>query len=211
VEGLKAKTEGPVSRYINRRVSSRITGFIVSHGISITPNQMSLIAFATALAAAALIARGELLLGGLLVQLSSILDGVDGELARALKLASRRGAFLDTMLDRYADIMVFASIIYYLTGSDVDRGLVALLGFAAVTGDIMVSYLHARGQMDLGVHPAAVGPLDSLASRDVRLLLVAILVAVGRPLWALAAVAALAHTYTAVKFVYLTTRYRGAG
>jgi len=205
---LTVKTEGPVSRYINRKISGRITGFIVRHRLPLTPNRMSLIAFATALVAAASIVRGELLVGGLLIQLSSILDGVDGELARTLKLASRRGAFLDTMLDRYADIAVLASIVYYLVNTSVNAEIVALIGFAAVTGDIMVSYIHARGQMDLGIHPAAVGPLDSLASRDVRLFLLAALVAVGRPLWALATVAALAHMYTAVKFVYLTTRYK---
>ncbi len=205
---MTTKTEGPVSRYINRKISGRITGFIVRHKLPLTPNQMSLIAFATALVAAASIARGELLVGGLMIQLSSILDGVDGELARTLKLASRRGAFLDTMLDRYADIAVFASVIYYLVNTSVNAEIVALLGFAAVTGDIMVSYIHARGQMDLGIHPAAAGPLDSLASRDVRLFLLAVLVAVGRPLWALAAVAILAHMYTAVKFVYLIARYK---
>lgn len=204
---MTSKAEGPVSRYINRRVSGRITGFIIKHGIPLTPNQVSIIAFITALAASMLIAKGWLILGGILVQLSSILDGVDGELARALRKTSRRGAFLDTILDRYSDIAVYASIVYYLLNIGENAGAVAILGFAAVTGDIMVSYIHARGQMDLGVHPATVGPLDSIASRDVRLFLVAVLVLLGLPLWALVVVAVVAHVYVAVKFGYLVSKY----
>lgn len=204
---MTSKAEGPVSRYINRRVSGRITGFIINHGIPLTPNQVSIIAFITALAASMFIAKGWLILGGILVQLSSILDGVDGELARALRKTSRRGAFLDTILDRYSDIAVYASIVYYLLNIGENAGAVAILGFAAVTGDIMVSYIHARGQMDLGVHPATVGPLDSIASRDVRLFLVAVLVLLGLPLWALVVVAVVAHVYVAVKFGYLISRH----
>ncbi|WP_460125516.1 CDP-alcohol phosphatidyltransferase family protein [Stetteria hydrogenophila] len=206
---MTGKTEGPVSRLINRRVSGRITGFILNRGLPLTPNQVSLIAFATALAAAALIDRGELLIGGVLVELSSILDGVDGELARALGLASRRGAFLDTVLDRYADIAIYLATLHHLLESRAaSPEAAALLAFAAVTGDLMVSYIHARGQMDLGVHPASQGPLDSAASRDVRLFTLALLIAAGQPLPALAAVAALSHTYVAVKFLYLLTAHK---
>lgn len=197
------KVDGPVSRLLNRRISTRISGFIVSRGIPVTPNQMTLITLAVAMAAAALILLGHLLWGGILVEVSSILDGVDGEIARARGLASRRGGFLDTMLDRYSDITILAAVAVaaYHEGAPPLQLLVASL--AALSGDVMVSYLHARGQMDLGVHPAAVGPLDSLGSRDVRLLLLAALVAAGQPLIALLALAALAHTYALVKFLYL--------
>ena len=202
-----AKAEGPVSRYINRRVSSRITGFIVSRGIDITPNQMSLIAFLTAAAAAAATASGLLLLGGLLVQLSSILDGVDGELARARRMASPRGAFLDTVLDRYADLLVVAATAYaaYQAGTLAPLQLLAL-ALAAITGDFMVSYIHARGVMDLGVHPGLAGPLDSIGSRDVRLFIIAVSLVAGLPEAALAGVAVLGHVYSAVKFVYMVLR-----
>jgi len=43
---------------------------------------------------------------GILVQLASIVDGVDGELARARNMASPVGAFLDSLLDRIADAFV---------------------------------------------------------------------------------------------------------
>jgi len=200
------KVDGPVSRYINRRVSGLISGFIVSRGIPITPNQATFISFSTALAAAALIAAGHLIAGGILVEAASILDGVDGEIARARGQATRRGGFLDTMLDRYADLLIIAAtaLAAHAWGA---RGIPLLLAaLAALSGDMMVSYLHARGQMDLGVHPASVGPLDSIASRDVRLLLLAILVAAGQPYAALWALAALAHLYSLAKLTYLLAK-----
>jgi CDP-L-myo-inositol myo-inositolphosphotransferase len=197
------KVDGPVSRLLNRKVSRRISGFIVSRDIPVTPNQMTLVTLCIALAAAGLILAGHLLWGGVLVEAASILDGVDGEIARARGQASRRGGFLDTMLDRYSDTVILAAtaVAAYHLGAAPLPLLVASL--AALSGDIMVSYLHARGQMDLGVHPASVGPLDSLGSRDVRLLLLSVLVAAGWPLAALLALAALAHTYALVKFLYL--------
>lgn len=205
-----AKAEGPVSRYINRRVSSRITSLIVSRGIGITPNQMSLIAFMTAAAAAASTASGMLALGGALVQLSSILDGVDGELARARRMTSPRGAFLDTVLDRYADLIILAAVAYAAyAGGTLGAGLVLALSLAAVTGDLMVSYIHARGVMDLGVHPGLTGPMDSIGSRDVRLFIVAVSLIAGHPAAALAGVALLSHSYSMVKFAYLTLKAPG--
>jgi CDP-L-myo-inositol myo-inositolphosphotransferase len=197
------KHDGPVSRYINRRISGRITGFIVSRNIPITPNQVSLITFALSLLAAYIIAVGHLIVGGLLVQLSSILEGVDGELARARGMASSRGGFLDTMLDRYADISVILATIYVLASNSPLDTVTVLISALALTGDLMVSYIHARGVLDLGVHPASIGPLDSAASRDVRLLLLAILLIIGQPLGALAVLAVLTHVYVIVKFLYL--------
>ncbi len=199
-------TDGPVSRYLNRRVSTRITRFIVEHGLPVTPNQVSVATFLLSVVAAVLVAWGHLLIGGLLVQVSSILDGVDGELARATGRASRRGGFLDTMLDRYADILVLAATALAAYQASQDAFTVLLVSLLAVTGDLMVSYLHARGVMDLGVHPATVGPLDSLASRDVRLLLLALLLMVSAPLYALAAVGLLGHVYVVVKFAYMLSR-----
>ncbi|MEM2077137.1 MAG: CDP-alcohol phosphatidyltransferase family protein, partial [Sulfolobales archaeon] len=48
-------------------------------------------------------------IGGVVAEISSIVDGVDGELARAKKMESKFGSFLDSMLDRLADILIVAS------------------------------------------------------------------------------------------------------
>ena len=192
-------TDGPVSRYINRRISWRITSLIVKYSIPLTPNQVSLISFALALLGAYLVAVGPMWLGGILVQLSSIVDGVDGELARVRRMASRKGAFLDAMLDRYADIAVVAGLALAALQLDVQAYTVLAVALAALSGDIMVSYLHARGEASLGRHPALIGVVPQLASRDVRLFIVFLGALLGKPLETLAIIAIISHAYVVAK------------
>ncbi len=197
-------TDGPVSRLLNRRISSRISRFIVDRGLPVTPNMMSLVSFTIGLAAAVLVLYGHLVLAGITAQASSILDGVDGEIARLTGRTSRRGAFLDTMLDRYVDMLLIGATMWIATRvPDVGAEAAIIAGLLALTGDLLVSYLHARGVLDLGVHPSQAGPLDSLASRDVRILLLSLFLAASQPFLALIAVGVLAHSYVIVKTLYL--------
>ena len=157
------KGDGLVSRYINRRISGAITDFIVKRGIPITPNMM------TAISTIIGIVGGILLplippLGGLLVQTSSILDGVDGELARALNRQSKRGGFIDTVLDRIVD----AVVIY---GAWMATFLSSLGLWAALTGSLMVSYVHSVVRQFFGIDASDLG-IPKFASRDVRLFII---------------------------------------
>ncbi len=201
-------TDGPVSRYVNRRLSWPITMLIVRLRLPLTPNAVSLISFATALLAALLLATGNGVAGGILVQVSSVLDGVDGELARVTGRTSRRGGFLDAMLDRYADVAVLGGLAAMALAAGYEPAHVLALALAAVTGDLLVSYVHARGEASLGVHPALVGRVPQLASRDVRLFIVFIGALIGRPAETLAVIAALTHAYVAAKTVDAFTAVR---
>ena len=143
---IKGKpTDGVVSRYINRRFSTAITAAILRSGAPLTPNHISLLSFALGLAAAALYPLGYPALAGVLVQVSSVVDGVDGELARALKMESKVGAFLDSVLDRLVDIAVILAIATYLLRAS-PGPLVALAAALALSGSLLVSYIHARGE-----------------------------------------------------------------
>lgn len=200
--------DGPVSRYINRKVSMRITGFILRHQVPVTPGQISVLSFLMAAACLPLLYAGHLWIAGILAQLASIIDGVDGELARARGLASRRGGFLDSMLDRYADILVLGGLAAY--GYKIHPGLTALvLALAAVTGDLMVSYLHARSLHDLETHPALESRLGGIAGRDVRIFVVFLGCLAGRPLETLGAVGLLSHAYVAYMALLLYSRSGG--
>ena len=103
--------EGFVSRYLNRRFS-RPMAQILAH-TPVTPNQVSTIAFLMAVGAAALFYYDHNIWAGVLVQASSIVDGVDGDLARAKNMASRFGGFFDALLDRYADAVILAGLGYW--------------------------------------------------------------------------------------------------
>ena len=172
---LGKPTDGPVSRYINRRISSRITAFLIRHFASITPNQLTILVTIIGIIPSLLyILRDPILaaVAGVIVQLNSILDGVDGEFARATGRTSPYGAFLDAILDRVVDVSILGSIGYalILVMPHLAPALY-LLSLAAVTGAVLVSYVHARGEASLKTHPGKMG-VRCWASRDVRLFLV---------------------------------------
>lgn len=94
------------------------------------------------LIAAVLIARGELLAGGIVVLLAAGLDMFDGALARATGTATRFGAVLDATFDRVSEAAVlFGMLVYEL---DLGNREESLLIFAALTGSLLVSYIRAK-------------------------------------------------------------------
>jgi len=205
-------TDGPISKYLNRRLSMRLTELIIKYGVPLTPNQVSLISFLIGIASATSYVIGNYLLGAVLIQLSSIIDGVDGELARALGKASALGGFVDALLDRFVDLSVIAAITYSLiTSGTVPVALAYVVGTAALTGDLLVSYLHARGEASLKTHPALIGSIPNLASRDVRLFIIFLLTLLNLKLLALITVATLAYTYVLSKLVEVYLRLKSLG
>ena len=209
-------TDGYISRYINRRVSGRITLFIVRKGIGVTPNQVSLISFIIGVIAGISYLLFNPLLAGILVQVSSIIDGVDGELARILKKTSRFGGFLDAVLDRVVDIFVVSAYTLYLLNNGFNELFIYISWVLALTGSLMVSYLHARGEASLGRNPVLLGRLKCFISRDVRLFILFVASAIGyfyiqlmlACLWLLGI---LAYTYVIAKTIELSILYRGGG
>jgi len=96
--------DGLISKYLNRKVSTLISRYIVN--TPITPNAISLIILLMSIPTFFLLATGIypwLILGGFLIQFMSILDGVDGEIARMKFLGSKWGGYLDANLDKYID------------------------------------------------------------------------------------------------------------
>ncbi len=174
-------TDGIIARVLNRRISGPLTRFLLR--TRLTPDAATALAFAVTLLAAGLVATGQtwlMVAGGLGVVLGSALDGVDGELARVSARASRRGAALDTLLDRYADLAVVLALVL-ATGATVTAWA---WGFAAAVGCLLVSYVHAVGR-DTDVR--------LLFRREFRLLIFAVAAIAGFPLWGLIAVAVAAN------------------
>jgi CDP-L-myo-inositol myo-inositolphosphotransferase len=127
---------------------------------------------------------------GLLAQLSSIIDGVDGNLARLKGMASEFGGFLDSILDRYADILIMLGLTIWSASHEL-YPYVWLVGFLSITGTIGVSYSRARVSAELRRH------FDrrflSMASRDIRLFVVMIGAIIGQGYITLIVIAALTH------------------
>lgn len=104
--------------------------------LSATPDQVSVVAFVLAVLAGVafyLATPGLYLVGALLVFLNGWLDLLDGALARETGVDSPGGDLLDHVLDRYADVVIVAGL-----AAGIDS---FALGFAAVTGVLLTSYL----------------------------------------------------------------------
>ncbi|NLY42607.1 MAG: NTP transferase domain-containing protein [Clostridiaceae bacterium] len=131
LKSLIPAKDGFISRVFNRRFSIRITRLLAS--TSVTPNQMTLLSFLITAVAAVSFAMAKPLLGGLLAQLASVLDGVDGEISRLKFLKSSFGEVFDSILDRYGDYLIVAGMVYswyHATGDS----MALLVGAAALTG-----------------------------------------------------------------------------
>jgi len=86
---LETVYDGYISKHINRRLSEPIARLLAKS--SVTPNQMTWAAFGVALLAFISFIFGQNIVAGLLVQLSSIVDGIDGSLARLKGMTSGLG------------------------------------------------------------------------------------------------------------------------
>lgn len=126
-----------------RSVANRLLGPWVAAAdrLGLTPNQVSVVAFAAAVAAGGAFYVGTAAAyaaGAALVFLNGWLDLVDGALAREQAVASEGGDLLDHVLDRYADIAIIAGFAAGIGRYD--------LGLLAVTGVLMTSYLGTQIQ-----------------------------------------------------------------
>lgn len=147
-------TDGIISRYINRKFSTKIfTPLLLKIYRKITPNQVSILSFIVSLISSLFFFLGQAIIGGLLIQLSSILDGSDGEIARLKYMQSSLGNFIDAVLDRYADGFIFLGMFYYLLtkigGKEIfgvywSPLIISIIFAIALLGNLMVSYTSAK-------------------------------------------------------------------
>jgi 1L-myo-inositol 1-phosphate cytidylyltransferase / CDP-L-myo-inositol myo-inositolphosphotransferase len=197
---LGKTADGPVSRLVNRPLSTRISMALAP--LRPAPDLVSLVAFALGLAGAALLAAGQGVAGALLVHASSVADGVDGEVARLQLRGGPRGALLDGVLDRVGDAAVLAGLGLWALAGHAARGVLALT--VAATAGALLSMASKDRAAALGLPPAperALGWL--LGGRDGRLLLVAVGALLGAPLAALAAVTATSALSLGLRVAFL--------
>lgn len=189
--------DGYISRYINRKISDPIAKLLAR--TRITPNQISWAAFGLAVLSFLSFIYNWNIAAGLLTQLSSIIDGVDGSLARLKNMSSDFGGFLDSILDRYADILIMLGLTIWSASNEI-YPYIWLVGFLSITGTIGVSYSRARISAELR-HYFDRGLL-SLASRDIRLFIVMIGAVIGQGYFCLIAVTTLTHLMIISRLIF---------
>jgi len=146
----------------------------------VTPNQITVVGLLISLAGAYLFYRGEQLTAAVVLLVGSLIDALDGTLARLTGKTSRFGAFLDSTFDRISDGAVLFGIAL---GNLVDWRV----AFIAFMGSYLVSYERCRAEL-AGSGRLAIG----IAERAERLLIIIITALFGHVEYGVYAVAVLA-------------------
>jgi CDP-diacylglycerol--glycerol-3-phosphate 3-phosphatidyltransferase len=112
--------------------------------LGITPNMMTMLGLLGNTIGAYFLARGEMLTGGLFVLLMTPIDALDGTMARLRGESSDFGAFVDSVTDRYSELIIYGGLMYYFLSMGDPLG--GLLVFGAAAGSVLVSYVKARAE-----------------------------------------------------------------
>ena len=126
---------------LSRIIAPVIDGMIA---LRITPSMITIAGLIGCIPAMILVAQGNLLLGGIIFFVSSLLDLFDGALARKSNSSSDRGALLDSVADRVSEALIMAGILYF--GWSLQDKSIVLLSFGSVVGSLLVSYIRARAE-----------------------------------------------------------------
>jgi CDP-L-myo-inositol myo-inositolphosphotransferase len=202
IERLSKLGDGPISRYLNRPLSIRITRHLIDRPI--TPNQISFFCFALCLVAAGLFAVGGALwlaVGGLLAQAASVIDGCDGEVARLRLEESDFGGWLDAVLDRYADAFLLFGLTWHVFFAAEGSPLALLVGFMAITGSFLVSYTADKYDGLMKTRFQRGERLGFRIGRDLRVLVIALGAVFNLPLLALSIIALVMNAETVRRIV----------
>ena len=129
-------------RVVFKGVTDPIAGFF--NRLGMMPNTMTLLGLAGNAVGAILLAQGNMLWCGILILLMGPIDGLDGTMARLRGMTGNFGAFVDSVSDRYSELIIFGGLIYYYAQQN--DMVSSLAVYAAAAGSVLVSYIRSRGQ-----------------------------------------------------------------
>jgi CDP-diacylglycerol--glycerol-3-phosphate 3-phosphatidyltransferase len=120
----------PVGAFLNR--------------LGLMPNTMTILGLVGNAIGAYFLAQGHMTIGGILILLMGPVDALDGTMARLRGMAGQFGAFVDSVTDRYSELVIFAGLLYHFV--KVGDAPATLAVYLAAAGSVLVSYVRARGQ-----------------------------------------------------------------
>ena len=171
---LTSSADGIVDRFLNRPLGRYLSKILIRAPIS--PNQVTIVSMLVGILSGWFFARGYFISGALFLQLSAMIDCVDGDLARALYKESRFGKWLDLVGDQFVHVAVFAGIGFGLARSD---PAALVLGISAVLGTIIsfaviVRFMQRKnGRKSSGLEQL----IDVTTNRDFSLLVLLLAIA----------------------------------
>jgi CDP-diacylglycerol--glycerol-3-phosphate 3-phosphatidyltransferase len=195
----RGKTFTLLPHSLPRRFADPIALAVARTGL--TPNAVTALGLAGSLGAAALVAGGYFLIGGLLVLVAAALDLLDGALARATGRVTAFGGVFDATLDRLGEAAVLGGVLFHF--SEGGHRQEVILAYIAIVGSISVSYVRARAEA------AGLSLKEGLFTRPERVIVLGLGLMVDQvlvALWILAVVS----VFTALQRLYAAWRGLGA-
>ncbi len=171
--------------------------------LKVHPNVISVLGALGFFIAAFLVGMGKFLAAGIVIAIAGPLDAIDGALARYTDKVTKFGAFLDSTLDRYAEIFLFMGFTYYFLKTEDAWGVI--LSFLAATGSLMVSYTRARAE------GAGFECKIGLFTRFERLFLLTLSLFFNLYLYIIAILAILTHFTALQRIFYVYNQYTKRG
>jgi len=200
--------KGPVTRgktftllphSLPRRLTDPVALAVARTGIS--PNAITALGLAGSLGAAALVASGHFLIGGLLVMAAAALDLLDGAMARVTGRVTPFGGVFDSVLDRLGEAAVLGGVLFYFSQGGHRQEV--MLAFIAVVGSIMVSSVRARAEA------SGLSMKEGLFTRPERVIVLGLGLVIGQvliALWVLAVVS----VFTVLQRLFVAWRRLGS-
>ena len=110
--------------------------------IGLMPNTMTILGLLGNTIGAIFLSQGQMTYGGLIILAMGPVDALDGTMARLRGEPSEFGAFVDSVTDRYSELVIFGGLLmYYAQQGD---WVSALATYLAASGSVLVSYIRAR-------------------------------------------------------------------
>ena len=125
-----------------RGVLDPIGGFLNRLGLK--PNTITLLGLVGNTLGAFFLAQGQMTLGGIIILLMGPVDALDGTMARLRGESSDFGAFVDSVTDRYSELIIFGGLLIFFLRED--QWIAAGVTYLAAAGSVLVSYTRSRAQ-----------------------------------------------------------------
>lgn len=120
----------PIARFLNR--------------LGLTPNTMTILGLIGNSIGAYFLAQGDMRLGSIFILICTPFDALDGTMARLRGEVSEFGAFVDSVTDRYSELIILGGLLIHF--SSIQNFTLIILTYIAAVGSVMVSYVKARAE-----------------------------------------------------------------
>jgi len=112
--------------------------------LGLTPNTITLLGLAGTTIGAYVLSQGRMTTGAIILLASVLVDAFDGTMARLRGEPSDFGGFVDSVSDRYAELVTFGGLLYFFLTKEDYPGV--MITFWAAAGSVLVSYVKARAE-----------------------------------------------------------------